>query len=86
MIRASRMGVSPHATIPFRNFDEELQRPGVWETDQGSTSTAESSRDNLASLYRPPFGLMYHGPFEKVINDYFMGMFGLMEWNQKGME
>ncbi|XP_023769672.1 plant UBX domain-containing protein 7 [Lactuca sativa] len=63
---ASRMGVSPHATIPFRNFDEELKRPGVWETDQGSTSTAESSRDNLASLYRPPFGLMYHGPFEKA--------------------
>lgn len=64
---ASRMGVSPHATVPFRNFDEELKRPGVWETDQGgSTSTAESSRDNLASLYRPPFGLMYHGPFEKA--------------------
>ncbi|KAI3778707.1 hypothetical protein L2E82_08090 [Cichorium intybus] len=63
---ASRMGVSPHATVPFRNFDEELKRPGVWETDQGSTSTAESSRDNLASLYRPPFGLMFHGPFEKA--------------------
>lgn len=53
--------------IAFRNFDEELKRPGVWEPDQGSTSTAENARDNLASLYRPPFRLMYHGSFEKVV-------------------
>lgn len=63
---ASRSGVTPHSTIPFRNFEEELKRPGVWETDQGSTSTAESSRENLASLYRPPFELMYRGSFEKA--------------------
>lgn len=66
---ASRLGISPHephTTVPFRNFDEESKRPGVWEADQGSTSTAETSRDNLASLYRPPFALMYHGPFEKA--------------------
>ncbi|KAJ9554126.1 hypothetical protein OSB04_018171 [Centaurea solstitialis] len=66
---ASRLGVSPHephATVPFRNFDEESKRAGVWESDQGSTSTAETSRDNLASLYRPPFALMYHGTFEKA--------------------
>ena len=65
---ASRLGSphEPHTAVPFRNFDEESKRPGVWESDQGSTSTAETSRDNLASLYRPPFALMYHGPFEKV--------------------
>ncbi|KVH88295.1 plant UBX domain-containing protein 7-like isoform X2 [Cynara cardunculus var. scolymus] len=66
---ASRLGVSPHephTTVPFRNFEEESKRPGVWEADQGSTSTAETSRDNLASLYRPPFALMYHGSFEKA--------------------
>lgn len=53
--------------IAFRNFDEEMKRPGVWESDQGSTSTAENARDNLASLYRPPFHLMYRGSFEKVV-------------------
>ncbi|KAJ7954432.1 UBX domain-containing protein [Quillaja saponaria] len=52
--------------IAFRNFDEELRRPAVWESDQGAVSTAENSRDNLASLYRPPFHLMFHGPFEKA--------------------
>ncbi|KAF8040009.1 hypothetical protein BT93_B2281 [Corymbia citriodora subsp. variegata] len=52
--------------IAFRNFDEEMKRPGVWESDQGSTSTAENARDNLASLYRPPFHLMFRGSFEKA--------------------
>lgn len=52
--------------IAFRNFDEEMKRPGVWESDQGTTSTADAPRDNLASLYRPPFHLMFHGPFEKA--------------------
>ncbi|KAJ0669545.1 putative UBX domain-containing protein [Helianthus annuus] len=51
---------------PFRNFDEELKRPGVWEAGQGATSTADTSRDNLATLYRPPFALMFHGSFEKA--------------------
>ncbi|KAJ9563602.1 hypothetical protein OSB04_008762 [Centaurea solstitialis] len=66
---ATRLGYTPHearTVVPFRNFDEELKRPGVWETDQGATSTADASRDNLATLYRPPFALMYHGPFEKA--------------------
>ncbi|KAD2393441.1 hypothetical protein R6Q59_012266 [Mikania micrantha] len=65
----SRLGVSsqePRATVPFRNFDEELKRPGVWGAVQGSTSAAQPSRDNLASMYRPPFALMYQGPFEKA--------------------
>lgn len=52
--------------IAFRNFDEEMKHPGVWESDQGVASTADNSRDNLASLYRPPFHLMFQGPFEKV--------------------
>ena len=39
-----------------------MKRPGVWESDQG----ASYHRDNLASLYRPPYHLMLHGSFEKV--------------------
>ena len=67
--RASRTGYPPHeanSLIAFRNFDEEMKHPGVWESDQGSTSTTDNTRDNLASLYRPPFHLMFHGSFEKV--------------------
>ncbi|XP_056165900.1 plant UBX domain-containing protein 7 isoform X5 [Syzygium oleosum] len=63
------LGMGSHESsslIAFRNFDEEMKRPGVWESDQGSTSTAENARDNLASLYRPPFHLMYRGSFEKA--------------------
>lgn len=52
--------------VAFRNFYEEMKRPGVWESEKGATSTAENSRDNLASLYRPPFHLMFQGSFEKV--------------------
>ncbi|XP_057961232.1 plant UBX domain-containing protein 7 isoform X2 [Malania oleifera] len=66
---ASRMGYPPHepnALVAFRNFEEELKRPGIWESDQGAASTMDNSRDNLASLYRPPFALMHHGPFEKA--------------------
>lgn len=71
MFRATRLGYTPleaRTVVPFRNFEEELKHPGVWETDQGggATSTADTSRDNLATLYRPPFALMFHGPFEKV--------------------
>ncbi|KAJ6689471.1 hypothetical protein OIU85_005837 [Salix viminalis] len=66
---ASRMGHPPHeasSLIAFRNFDEEMKHSGVWESDQGSTSTIDNPRDNLASLYRPPFHLMFHGSFEKA--------------------
>ncbi|XP_023760569.1 plant UBX domain-containing protein 7 [Lactuca sativa] len=68
---ATRLGYTPleaRTVVPFRNFEEELKHPGVWETDQsgGATSTADTSRDNLATLYRPPFALMFHGPFEKA--------------------
>ncbi|XP_031113045.1 plant UBX domain-containing protein 7 isoform X2 [Ipomoea triloba] len=58
------MGGSAHearSVVPFRNFEQEMKQPGVWETDKASNSA-----DNLASLYRPPFALMYHGSFEKA--------------------
>ncbi|KAE9607855.1 hypothetical protein Lal_00040096 [Lupinus albus] len=66
---ASRIGdhsQEPSSLIAFRNFEEERRRPGVWESEQGSVSTAESSRDNLASLYRPPFHLMFSGSFDQA--------------------
>ncbi|KZV46045.1 UBX domain-containing protein 2 [Dorcoceras hygrometricum] len=65
-----RMGGSSHGThsvVPFRNFEEEMKRPRVWEAEQGSSSSVTNkTQDNLASLYRPPFTLMFHGPFEKA--------------------
>lgn len=67
--RISRGGYPSHeasSLVAFRNFDEEMKRPGIWDSEKGSTSTAENSRDNLASLYRPPFALMHQGSFEKV--------------------
>ncbi|XP_071722791.1 plant UBX domain-containing protein 7-like [Rutidosis leptorrhynchoides] len=73
MARLARGGYPLHEPSPvvaFRNFDEEVSRPGagVWGSDQGGggPSTTEHSRDNLASLYRPPFHLMFQGPFEKA--------------------
>ncbi|PWA62843.1 Thioredoxin-like fold [Artemisia annua] len=46
--------------------DEEEKSQGVWDADLGgSTSAAESSNKNLASFYRPPFALIFNGPFEK---------------------
>ncbi|KAI9119552.1 hypothetical protein K1719_009428 [Acacia pycnantha] len=67
--RVSRMGSHSQeasSIVAFRNFEEEMRRPGVWEIEQGAVSTAESSRDNLASLYRPPFHLMFTGTFDKA--------------------
>lgn len=66
---SSGMGGTSRETrlvVPFRNFEEEMKHPGVWEAEKRSTSTADAAQDNLASLYRPPFALMYHGPFEKA--------------------
>lgn len=63
------MGNTSHgarSVVPFRNFDQELKHPGIWEADQSSASAVDNSRDNLASLYRPPFAIMLQGPFEKV--------------------
>ncbi|XP_027345531.1 plant UBX domain-containing protein 7 isoform X4 [Abrus precatorius] len=64
--RIGHRSQEPSSLIAFRNFEEEMRRPGVWESEQGAASTAESSRDNLASLYRPPFHLMFNGPFDKA--------------------
>ncbi|CAK9141732.1 unnamed protein product [Ilex paraguariensis] len=67
---ASRTGDPSHEArpvVPFRNFNEEMKRPGIWGAEQGATSTTDQSRVNLASMYRPPFALMYHGPFEKTL-------------------
>ncbi|XP_039126282.1 plant UBX domain-containing protein 7 [Dioscorea cayenensis subsp. rotundata] len=52
--------------IAFRNFEEESKRQPVWESDKNAPSTANGSRDNLASLYRPPFDLMFNGTFDKA--------------------
>ncbi|XP_076890023.1 plant UBX domain-containing protein 7-like isoform X2 [Bidens hawaiensis] len=59
--------LEPRTVVPFRNFDDELKHAGVWETNQGATtSTRRKPRDNLATLYRPPFALMFQGQFEKA--------------------
>ncbi|PKU67127.1 plant UBX domain-containing protein 7 [Dendrobium catenatum] len=56
----------PSSVVAFRNFEEESRRPAVWESEQNTASTANGGRDNLASLYRPPFALMYNGSFDKA--------------------
>lgn len=66
---ASRIGYPSHgpsSVVAFRNFEEEMKHPAVWENEQGGSSTSESSRDNLAAMFRPPFALMIQGPFEKA--------------------
>ncbi|KAL2906929.1 Plant UBX domain-containing protein 7 [Bienertia sinuspersici] len=65
----SRIGYpsqGPSSVVAFRNFEEEMKHPPVWESEQGGSSSNDSSRDNLAALYRPPFALMHQGPFEKA--------------------
>ncbi|BAT75159.1 hypothetical protein LR48_Vigan01g154300 [Vigna angularis] len=64
--RVGHRSQEPSTLVAFRNFEEEMRNPGVWEPEQGAASTAETSRDNLASLYRPPFHLMFNGPFDKA--------------------
>ncbi|KAM7271572.1 hypothetical protein ACFE04_030786 [Oxalis oulophora] len=39
------------------NFDDEVKHSTVWESN---------SQDQLASLYQPPFHLMFYGSFEKA--------------------
>ncbi|KMT09712.1 hypothetical protein BVRB_6g131610 [Beta vulgaris subsp. vulgaris] len=66
---ATRVGYPSHgpsSVVAFRNFEEEMKHPAVWESEQGGSSTTESSRDNLAALYRPPFAIMHQGSFEKA--------------------
>ncbi|AAF63167.1 T5E21.7 [Arabidopsis thaliana] len=77
---AMRVGNSqpePNSLIAFRNFSEEPKSPGIWEPDEGDSSASASAsasasesasapRDSLASLYRPPFHLMFQGSFEQA--------------------
>ncbi|XP_072971587.1 plant UBX domain-containing protein 7 [Typha angustifolia] len=58
--------VQPSAVVAFRNFEEESRQSAFWQADQNAASTENGSRDNLASLYRPPLSLMYNGPFDKA--------------------
>ncbi|KAL9260922.1 Plant UBX domain-containing protein [Drosera capensis] len=53
------------SVVAFRNFQEEMRHPQVWESEKDG-APKEDSRDNLAALYRPPFALMFKGPFEKA--------------------
>ncbi|PIN05048.1 hypothetical protein CDL12_22414 [Handroanthus impetiginosus] len=65
--RAGGSSYASHSVVPFRNFEEEMKHPGVWDAEEGSSSSVvDKTQDNLASLYRPPFALMFHGPFEKA--------------------
>ncbi|KAK9115691.1 hypothetical protein Sjap_014638 [Stephania japonica] len=69
LYRGSRMGYPSNeasSIMAFRNFDEEMRRPGVWESDPNAASTADNGPKNLALLYRPPFALMHHGPFDQA--------------------
>jgi hypothetical protein len=61
--------------MAFRDFEQEgtQQASAVWDSgqnsDQNTASAANPSPMNLASLYQPPFALMYKGPFEKVLSN-----------------
>lgn len=81
-MRVGNSQPEPTSLIAFRNFSEEPKSPGIWEPDEGassasaSASASESSsapRDSLASLYRPPFHLMFHGSFEQVSTQFLFG-------------
>ncbi|KAK1385339.1 UBX domain-containing protein [Heracleum sosnowskyi] len=64
---AARLGYLSHEDrLSFHNSNQELKPPGIWAADQSSASVVDNSRDNLASLYSPPFALMLQGPFEKA--------------------
>ncbi|XP_060211027.1 plant UBX domain-containing protein 7-like [Lycium barbarum] len=51
-----------------RNFDEETwnNSPVHEETDEISSSTLDTRHNSLASMYRPPYELMYNGPFQNA--------------------
>lgn len=63
---ATFMRLQPSSVVAFRNFHQESRRSSVWESEHNAASTANGPRDNLASLYRPPFALMYNGSFDKA--------------------
>jgi hypothetical protein len=76
-MRVGNSQPEPNSLIAFRNFSEEPKSPGIWEPDEGDSSASASAsasasesasapRDSLASLYRPPFHLMFQGSFEQA--------------------
>lgn len=66
---ATFMRLQPSSVVAFRNFEDESRRPAIWESDQTVASTANEPHDNLASLYRPPFALIFNGSFDKAKNE-----------------
>uniref|UniRef100_A0A0D6QY36 UBX domain-containing protein n=1 Tax=Araucaria cunninghamii TaxID=56994 RepID=A0A0D6QY36_ARACU len=67
--RAQRLAQSsnqPNSVDAFRNFEDEAKYRSVWASDQNGSSSVDGPKDNLAALYRPPFGLMYQGTFEQA--------------------
>ncbi|WOK98404.1 plant UBX domain-containing protein 7 [Canna indica] len=62
----SLLRFQPSPVVAFRNFDEESKRSAVWDSNEIAASSANGSRDNLASLYSPPFALMYQGSFDQA--------------------
>ncbi|KAM1520511.1 hypothetical protein ACFX10_010885 [Malus domestica] len=58
---------------PRARLSQHEQGPGVWESDQGATSSENATQENLASLYRPPFKILFQGSFEKVAGKGFVG-------------
>lgn len=63
------MGYLPNesgSSIGLRNLQNEVKPHDVWESEEGAASTSGNPRDNLASLYRPPYHLMFSGSFEKA--------------------
>lgn len=52
--------------VGYRNVQNEVKHHDVWESEEGAASTSGNSRDNLASLYRPPYHLMFSGSFENA--------------------
>ncbi|XP_022157079.1 plant UBX domain-containing protein 7 [Momordica charantia] len=69
MLYGTTMGYLPNesgSSIGLRNLQNEVKPHDVWESEEGAASTSGNPRDNLASLYRPPYHLMFSGSFEKA--------------------
>ncbi|XP_023539888.1 plant UBX domain-containing protein 7-like [Cucurbita pepo subsp. pepo] len=69
MLYGTTMSYLPNesgSSVGFRNLQNEVKHHDVWNSEEGAASTSGNSRDNLASLYRPPNHLMFNGPFEKA--------------------
>ncbi|KAG7030533.1 Plant UBX domain-containing protein 7, partial [Cucurbita argyrosperma subsp. argyrosperma] len=57
MLYGTTMSYLPNesgSSVGFRNLQNEVKHHDVWNSEEGAASTSGNSRDNLASLYRPP--------------------------------